>query len=394
VTRRQERGYAALALVALLSLVGAAIIARAMTLSAVRQDRREERFTRIALSEARAALIAKAALEDNTPGALLCPDSSSSITDANYGEANSCGDAGTSGESMGCVPWKTLGIPPPAQYGIAPLWYVMSADLRSASFTARDRTTASRQINPDNLGQLTLVNMDTGTVVPILAAVIAPGPALDTQTRSVDSCSPLQASAYLDTATSALGGTVSNADRSKRIAQGAASNDFNDVVMPIEQAGLMRQVIPNVLQALATAPLANGGITSTGQTLAFARGDTLSSQAHYDDTLWSIWPNGTDLSSASEPTTCSRGTLSGIDYGCAGTRVNAAGATVNEYCFTPAAGTRTPAAWLCFNRWYDYVSYSAGADGGAIVSASAGNTRCTLHTSSAATSLACNDSGQ
>ncbi|MFT4171834.1 MAG: hypothetical protein QM639_04700 [Rhodocyclaceae bacterium] len=394
MTWRQERGYAALALVALLSLVGAAFLARALTLSTTRQDLREARFTRIALREAREALIAKAALEDNTPGALLCPDSSTTTNDTGYGQANSCGDAGNSGEAMGCVPWKTLGIPPASLYGLTPLWYVMSADLRSASFGARDRITATRQINPGNQGQLTLVNMDTGITEPIMAAIIAPGPALATQARADgDSCSPLQAATYLDTASSGAAGTVSNAERVLRIAQGARSGTFNDVVMPIKRDEIMRQVIPNVLQALSTTPLATGGIPSPGRTLAFVRGDTLGAQARYDDALWSIWPRGTDLANPPEPTDCNSGTLADIEYRCVGTRVAAGGNTINEYCFTPAS-PRATAAWLCFNRWYDYVSYSVGVDGGATLTASAGTTRCALRMNGVTATLACDDSEQ
>lgn len=390
MTCRTERGYAALAMVAIIATASAIVMVRGFTRGNDRQDMREARWTQIALREAQAALIAKATLEDNTPGALVCPDTTTTATSTSRGEANSCGDA-MNGESLGCIPWKTLGIPPAERYGIAPLWYALSADLRSASYTAADRTTANRQINPGNKGQLLIVTTSDASILPALAAVIAPGRVLAGQNRDTVSCDPAQASAYLDTINTALAGGVSNADRSGKIARAAPTSQFNDTVLPVTRDDLMRLVAPVVLQALnAAAPALSSRLPASGQTLASMRGGTLAAQATYDDALWGIWPPGAALSDAADPPSCSSGTLDNVPYACAGTRLDDSGISTNVQCFTPTSGTRTQASWLCFNRWYEFVRYDAtGAGGFGALSLNYGATTCSLELGSTNASPRC-----
>ncbi|MFA9441564.1 hypothetical protein ACDA63_18190 [Uliginosibacterium sp. sgz301328] len=389
MTWHAERGYAALAMVAILGTASAVILVRGFARGNERPDMREARWTQIALREAQAALVGKAALEDNTPGALVCPDTTTSAT-SSPGEANSCGDA-LNGETLGCVPWKTLGIPSAERYGISPLWYALSADLRSASYSANGRTTASRQINPLNKGQLQIVTTSDGSITPALAALIAPGRALNGQNRDSPSCDPTQASNYLDIASTTPAGSISNADRSGKIVRATATDQFNDTVLPLNRDDLMRFVAPVVLQALnATAPALNGRLPASGQTLASARGGTLAAQATFDDALWAIWPAGTALGDAAEPAACGSGILENISYACAGVRVDDNGVSTNVQCFTPASGPRTPASWLCFNRWYEFVRYdAAGAGGFGALSIDYGAATCSLELGATGSSPRC-----
>jgi hypothetical protein len=84
-----------------------------------------ERATQLALAQARDALIGRAAMDDNRPGSLPCPDTN------HDGEADLWDKSGNHCPSyIGRLPWKTLGLPELRDAGGEALWYALSPSLR------------------------------------------------------------------------------------------------------------------------------------------------------------------------------------------------------------------------------------------------------------------------
>lgn len=140
-----------------------------------------DRATTEALASVKAALIGYAVrrggLTGNArPGELPCPD-----TDppghANYGLENT--PCTTQGSLFGRVPWKTLGIPEPQDSAGETLWYALSPAFR-------DRSSNSDRINADTRGSLSVRGPDGTTLTTdAVAVVLAPGPAIGGQSRSL-----------------------------------------------------------------------------------------------------------------------------------------------------------------------------------------------------------------
>ena len=99
-----------------------------------------EGTTAAAMAEAKAALIGRAAQDDNRPGSLTCPD-----TDDD-GVTNQVG--GNCTAYIGRIPWKTLDIADVRDGWGERLWYALSPELRD--------NPAAQPINPQQALQLSL----------------------------------------------------------------------------------------------------------------------------------------------------------------------------------------------------------------------------------------------
>ncbi|MSQ72941.1 MAG: hypothetical protein EXR27_16855 [Betaproteobacteria bacterium] len=212
----------------------------ARTTAAV-QNARDQK-TLDSLQQAKAALIAYAASQawnsgiDDQPGSLPCPD-----TD-NDGVADSCGTS-TSGRT-GRLPWKTLKISDLRDANGELLWYSLSKTFRTASGTTI--------INSDTEGEISIYDDQYSTSTPVLtkvvAVVIAPGAAVNGQSRTSSSVS-----AFLDcrngTLTDAFSFSLPPAGAGSSCPHTTADRDkdyFNDRILPITHADLFSVVEPSV----------------------------------------------------------------------------------------------------------------------------------------------------
>lgn len=170
--RGRQSGLAMLALVTLLALVSSYFIASAITRTTGDVQIARDAKTRQTLNEAKAALIAYAALDSYSsgsssfqPGALPCPDTND--------DGNAEGSCTTAASRIGRFPWKTVGASDLRDGSGERLWYALSSNYRKLSGTTI--------VNPDTAGTLALSGSFTASNVP--AIIFAPGAAFSTQTR-------------------------------------------------------------------------------------------------------------------------------------------------------------------------------------------------------------------
>lgn len=282
-----------------------------------------------ALAQTRDALLAYAAWEDESPGALPCPDLDGD------GDSDSCGGGGT--VSFGRIPWKTLGIPPPRDAAGECIWYALSAGARSSAIQTTSRGRTQPAINPDYLGDLQLRDATTGISSPAIAILIAPGRALTGQARAASStgCNGGVATDLFearDGINNSAGGTT--------YITGAADDTFNDRAVAIDNARLFAAVAPRILIAWAgtgAAPdnglrrLVNAGQPPTsfiaGETLLFPFVDGYSVNANAADAF-------------------GRGLTLTVEDGSSPSCVKAV--ETGNYTIE----------WLCYNNWQTYTHAS------------------------------------
>lgn len=164
-----------------------------------------------ALAQAKAALLARAAATQTRPGALPCPDF------VDDGEAT-----GSCANTVGRLPWKTLGLSDLRDGDGNRLWYVMASELRNNS---------TAKINPaESLG----LSMD-GTA-NIAAIVFSPGPPLAGQNGRLSN----NVKDYLDGANNDGGPYIS----------GPTSSTFNDRAVTLSRNELFSLVNRRILGLL------------------------------------------------------------------------------------------------------------------------------------------------
>ena len=176
--------------------------------------RTSDKATAAALAEAKAALIGRAAQDENRPGSLPCPDIN------NDGNAESF--SGSHCPSyIGRLPWKTLNLPDLRDGHGERLWYALTPELRDS--------TAAQPINLQTALQLSL----DGTA-NFAALVLSAGPPLANQSGRPSNT----ASDYLD---------GSNGDGDIAYISGPVSPSFNDTVLAISREDIFRTVNMRVL---------------------------------------------------------------------------------------------------------------------------------------------------
>ncbi|WP_234084560.1 hypothetical protein [Azonexus sp. R2A61] len=159
---------------AALLLVSAALFSGGLGLvlhepAKIRNDNRQMHI----LKAAKAALIARAATDDNRPGSLPCPD----LATDSSGLANRPGDGKADmltrnqcPSVIGWLPWVTLNMPPPRDTAGEMLWYVIAPGLRDDDSAA--------PINGETRSGLHLEGFGD-----VAALLVAPGSPLSGQQR-------------------------------------------------------------------------------------------------------------------------------------------------------------------------------------------------------------------
>ena len=248
MTRASRRGFALPIL--LLALFGAAVVWAVYATRLVGSfDQRAKIQTETALRIARDALIQYAAQSSTSPGALPCPDTS------NDGTAGADNGGSCSAGVIGRVPWRTLGINPPRDGAGECIWYVPSGGARN-QLQVETRGKSQPALNPGWTGTITLHDHSSGSDSQVMAVLIAPGAALQGQSRTSNSrCNGGPASAFLE----ALDG-IDDASGTAAV-RAAAVTGFNDRVLPITAQDLYAAVAPRILAELAGAD-ANHGFRS------------------------------------------------------------------------------------------------------------------------------------
>jgi hypothetical protein len=344
---RMEGGYVLLAMAALLLLTASIYFARGLIARPTSDESIQAQM--LALRDAKNALIAYGAIEDSTPGSLPCPDVD------NDGDSDTTNCSVGAPETLGCLPWKTLGLPPGEQYGIERIWYALSPTFKN-SLNASLRNIPARQINLRNAGSMTVRTQSGGT--SIIAAVIAPGHALTGQVRppfANHTCDTTTASAYLEAKTI---GTVafSNASGTGDIVRSAPDANFNDTVQTLSHDEVLRPVLRTVLAAFAApakpalyglrkyfensgvTPSALQDITTTPNSMK--RGaDSANFDASFDVSSYPVPPK--------------------LVTGSAGCNevANTTGTTSARFPNGAATSTKFPVSWLCYNDWYSDIEY-------------------------------------
>lgn len=177
--RRHQRGAALLIAVALLGLLAIATLARALSTPAGVE---RQLATEHALTRARDALVAYGALgnaagnQNNSPGALPCPDLD------NDGVSEQL--AGNCISDIGRLPWRTLGLGPLTDGAGECLWYARSATFSNNIQTSERGTSADKPaLNPSTPGGIVEITAGGPSGQRVAAVIIAPGAALPGQSR-------------------------------------------------------------------------------------------------------------------------------------------------------------------------------------------------------------------
>jgi type II secretory pathway pseudopilin PulG len=202
----RQRGVAAVILLALLGIVlaGSILVAISGSRAATAVDEQTSR----ALSQAREALIARAAADNNRPGSLPCPD----VNDDGMSTIAPDWTGSVCTSYVGRLPFKTLDLPDLRDANGERLWYALSPAFRD--------NVNGGTLNSDTSGALAIAgSINLNGVVAIVFAV---GPPLTGQDRS--GAGALQASNYLD---------GENGDGDTDYEQQPVSEAFNDRLLPI-----------------------------------------------------------------------------------------------------------------------------------------------------------------
>ncbi|WP_341676158.1 hypothetical protein [Niveibacterium sp. SC-1] len=309
---RRTRGFA-LPILMLMLFGLTSVFALASLRVAGNLEMRARAQTERALRQARDALLAYAAREDNVPGTLLCPDYDGDGS-ADYAlQGSPCTHA-----VIGRFPWRTVGIEAPRDGSGACLWYVLSPSAENRTQT-ESRAVA---INPAYVGDLRLRDRAGGPETMVAALLFAPGPPLGGQQRSAH-CSGGSVADFLE-----LGNRSGTPYMS-----GVPDAGFNDNVLAITGAQLARAAAPQVLLALAGAGPAAEDMGVRG---LFAAGHAAATLA---DPLRAARLR-LDFLAPDTYTRFAPGSPPAADAGCA------------RY-----ANGKYPIEWLCYNRWLDFVEY-------------------------------------
>lgn len=175
---------------------------------------RADLVTSEALAQAKAALLARAATTSTRPGSLPCPDFDDDGVDLN----GSCAYANT----IGRLPWKTLGLFDLRDGDNNRLWYVLATELRNGS---------ASKINPG-----TPLSLSLDGTVNIAAIVFSPGPQLAGQ----EGRSSNNVKDYLD-------GANQDSDPDNQYISGPTSTSFNDRTVAISRSELFEIVNRRIL---------------------------------------------------------------------------------------------------------------------------------------------------
>lgn len=197
------------------------------------------RVTADALAQAKEALIGRAVADNNHPGSLPCPDTHAP-SNAMEGRADSSCTINT----LGRLPWKTLGLPDLRDGSGERLWYTLSPNFA-------DNT--SNNISSNSNGTLLVYdNSGTSLLTPpgseAVAIIFAPGAVTGNQQRNSD-VDKTTASNYLDTGPNSR----NNSSAVGPFITAEKNTSFNDHLMIIRTSDLIHLVEMRVAKELSKA---------------------------------------------------------------------------------------------------------------------------------------------
>ena len=245
----KERGQIFLAILMLIIVAGIAAFYTFFSPSSVRLE--NEKGTQKILLEAKEALIGFAAASSLRPGQLPCPDTN------NDGDAEPLNGAGDCPNTIGRLPWRTLGLDDPRDAASERLWYAVSVYFSSNPPTATcplsvpaDPSPTKCYLNSDTKGDLTVYQDSTATVITsnAVAVIFAPGLPIAGQVR--DAANSNNPANYLD-----VTGTINNATPAANplppsFVRAESNATFNDRVLVIDTSILMPVVEQRVAREI------------------------------------------------------------------------------------------------------------------------------------------------
>lgn len=252
----RQRGVGLLVILIIAGVLGVVFVTT--VIGGAPNDAQRDDATQVALARAKEALISYAVTymndhPDDVPGYLPCPDLGTPSSVREGAAAGTCGAAYTGpalgDNSMGRLPWYTLGIEPLRDgYGEC-LWYAVSSTYKNSPEPAI--------LNWDSIGRFRIMGGPNGTTVLVgattadlvVAVIVAPGPAFGSQVRAIDatdapSCGGnYTASNYLDTGPGSVNNAAPAASGQADFIQGARTNTFNDRLVYITVQDIWNAVV-------------------------------------------------------------------------------------------------------------------------------------------------------
>jgi len=232
---RGQRGFALLALLAVIVMVFAYVITSRLNAASAFVGSDREHNSQV-LARAKQALIGYMAQQaslagENNPGRLPCPEAVNAIgvLSAEGIAAPLVSPSTPNCATLGRFPWRTVGVEKLVDSSSEPLWYAVSPGWRL------DNSSTLLTINPDSVGSMTI----NGALAPnVIAVIIAPGPAMKVQASS--GCTARQQSRSTPASTMDARDYVEcfNAATPAFATTGPATS-FNDQVVTVTAAELM-----------------------------------------------------------------------------------------------------------------------------------------------------------
>ena len=211
--KAKQRGIALMIMLVIMVVGATTVLVNSLTSSTVQTARQET--TAAALAQAKDALIGYAITYGDTHpianpshvhGYLPCPDLNGNLSSNPEGSSETCGGMGAN--TIGRLPWKTLGLSPLRDGDGECLWYVVSGTYKNNPKTDL--------MNWDTQGLFEILDANGATVAQnVVAAVFAPGVVLNNQNRAADGSAPICGGNYtplnyLDNDTAAQGNTTAH----------------------------------------------------------------------------------------------------------------------------------------------------------------------------------------
>lgn len=170
--RKGQAGAAMLIMVAILTLGITSLVLAALKSSTRNEVTDMRNRNAAALAQAKEALIGYVAKQaasytESAPGELPCPESPADAGTINEGRANNnnfCTPTDAVNQTVGRLPWRTLGIDKLVDGASEPLWYAVSQNWVPAAGPTPPT------VNPGSAGQLS-----ADGVTDVVAIIIAPG---------------------------------------------------------------------------------------------------------------------------------------------------------------------------------------------------------------------------
>lgn len=240
-----QRGTATLLAVLVMLVAAATLLARQFGFQTDDSTMRTQR----ALAMAREALIAYAAMEDNSPGALPCPDQDNDGF-AQNGSTHPC-----TAPYIGRLPWRTLGLGMLVDGSGECLWYAITPSFRNTiQTTQRGEGRSQIALNPHTGGEIVLYSSPGSVTTHEIAVVFAPGAALDEQEREIthqESCHGGSVHAFLEG--QPLDGQPAHPASDLVAFDRPADARFNDQIATISSTALFGRTAQRVLAEISAA---------------------------------------------------------------------------------------------------------------------------------------------